>query len=181
MKSFIFPLLFVVVAGGLFFGFIDPAWNRVQELRTEASQFDIALTRSRELQQTRDSLLSRYNTLPLTALTRLSKMIPDNVDNVRLVLDIDSLANRYGMRVRDVALDADTSRTERGQIGPDESRFASRLLSFSVTGSYTEFRAFLEDLEQSLRLVDVMKVEFTATESGVYDYAVSIKTYWLRP
>lgn len=181
MKSFIFPLLFAVVAGGLFFGFIDPTWSRVKELRTEVSQFDTALTRSKELQQTRDTLLSKYNTLSPASLARLAKMIPDNVDNVRLILDIDSIANRYGMRVSDVALDADTSRTDRGQIGPDESRYASRLLSFSVTGSYTEFRAFLEDLEQSLRLVDVMKVEFTATESGVYDFAVSIKTYWLKP
>lgn len=181
MKSFIFPLLFAVVAGGLFFGFIDPSWGRIKELRAEAGQFDLALNRSRELQQTRDSLLSKYNTLSPSHLARLAKMIPDNVDNVRLILDIDSIAARYGMRVRDVALDADTSRTDRGQIGPDESRFASRLLSFSVTGSYTEFRAFLEDLEQSLRLVDVMKIEFTSTASGVYDYSLTIKTYWLKP
>jgi len=180
MKS-LFPILFIIVAGGLFFGFIQPSWDRIKDLREEESQFDLALTRSRDLQQLRDGLLSKYNTLSPVSLNRLAKMLPDNVDNVRLVLDIDSIAARYGMRVRDVLLEEDTSRVERGEIGPSETRFDSRILSFSVTGSYTEFRAFLEDLEQSLRLVDVMKIEFEASDSGVYDYSLSIKTYWLKP
>ena len=180
MKT-LFPILFVIVAGGLFFGFISPTWSNIKVLREEEAKYNDALDKSRLLQETRDQLLSRYNTFSPSELTRLEKFLPDNVDNVRLILDIDSIAGRYGMRIRDVILSSDTSRTELGQIGPDETRFDSRIVSFSVTGSYTEFRAFLEDLEQSLRLVDVTKVSFSATDSGVYDYSVAIKTYWLKP
>ncbi|MEK7613636.1 MAG: type 4a pilus biogenesis protein PilO [Patescibacteria group bacterium] len=175
------PVLFVVIAGGIFFGFIDPAYDRIRELRAEESQFDQALTRSKELQQVRDELLSRYNTFSQGELDRLQKLLPDNVDNVRLILDFDSLASRYGMRVRNVALETNESRAARGQVGAEESRFDSLILSFSVTGNYDTFRAFLADLEQSLRLVDVNSISFSATPSGIYDYAVSIKTYWLKP
>lgn len=177
----LFPILFLIAAGGLFFGFIDPTFQRVQDLRAEESQFDTALSRSRELQQVRDQLLSRYNTFSSSDLDRLTKLIPDNVDNVRLVLDLDSIAARYGMRVRNVTLDTGETRAARGQVGPSESRYDSLVLSFSVTGSYATFRSFLEDLEESLRLVDVIRVEFTSNGSGVYDYAVAIKTYWLKP
>lgn len=175
------PILFVVIAGGIFFGFIDPAYDRVKELRAEESQFDQALTRSKELQQVRDQLLSRYNTFSQSELERLQKLLPDNVDNVRLILDFDALASRYGMRIRNVALETNESRAARGQVGAGESRYDSLILSFSVTGSYDTFRAFLGDLEQSLRLVDVTSVTFSATPTGVYDYSVAVKTYWLKP
>ncbi len=175
------PLLFIVIAAGIFFGFIDPTYQRVKELRAEEANFDQALTRSKELQQVRDQLLSRYNTFPQSDLERLEKLIPDNVDNVRLILDFDALASAYGMRIRDVELETNESRAARGQVGSDENRYDSLILSFSVTGTYDTFRAFLGDLEESLRLVDVTSISFTATQTGVYDYSVAVKTYWLKP
>lgn len=175
------PVLFVVIAGGIFFGFIDPAYNRIQELRGEEAQFDQALTRSKELQSVRDQLLSRYNTFSQSDLERLEKLLPDNVDNVRLILDVDTLSAAYGMRLRNVALESNESRSARGQVGSGESRHDSLILSFSVTGSYDTFRSFLEDLERSLRLVDVGTVSFSGAASGIYDYSVALKTYWLKP
>lgn len=175
------PILFVVIAGGIFFGFIDPTYQRVRELRAEESEFDDALSRSRELQAVRDQLLSRYNTFSQSDLSRLGRFLPDNVDNVRLILDFDALASRYGMCVRDVALETNESRAGRGQVGVAGGRFDSLILSFTVTGSYDTFRAFLADVEASLRLVDVVSVSFSATPSGVYDYSVALKTYWLKP
>lgn len=175
------PVLFVVIAGGIFFGFIDPAYDRIQTLRAEEAQFDQALTRSKELQQIRDQLLSRYNTFSQSDLDRLEKLLPDNVDNVRLVLDFDSIAARYGMRIRNIGLEAQESRAQRGQVGGDDSVYQSVVLSFSVSGGYDAFRSFLEDLEQSLRLVDITAISFSSSGTGIYDYSVSVKTYWLKP
>ncbi|MEK7228172.1 MAG: type 4a pilus biogenesis protein PilO, partial [Patescibacteria group bacterium] len=57
-------------------------------------------------------------------------------------------------------------------------------LSFSTTGPYKNFLAFISDLEQNLRLVDITEVKFTqGSGPGVVDnlsYAVSLKTYWLK-
>lgn len=175
------PVLFVVIAGGIFFGFIDPAFSRVKDVRAEEAQFDQALNRSKELQAVRDQLLSRYNTFAQADLERLEKLLPDNVDNVRLILDVDALASAYGMRIRNVALESNDSRSARGQVGSGEARFDSLVLSFSITGSYDTFRSFLEDLERSLRLVDVGAISFSTAASGIYDYSVSVKTYWLKP
>jgi Tfp pilus assembly protein PilO len=180
MKS-LFPILFIIAAGALFFMVLDPAYDRIKILRVEEAKFNDALTRSRELQQVRDQLLSRYNTFARGDIERLEKFLPDHIDNVRLILDLDSIAARYGMRLRGVALESSETRAQRGQVGPSENGYESLALSFSVTGSYNEFRAFLADLEQSLRLVDLIRVEFTSNGSGIYDYSVSLKTYWLKP
>jgi Tfp pilus assembly protein PilO len=175
------PTLFLIIAGALFFGFIDPSYNRVKVLREEESQYDQALSRAKELQQVRDSLLARYNTFSQNSIDRLGKLVPDHVDNVRLILDLDSLASRYGMRVRDVQIQSDDTRGNAGAVGPDEADFESVVLSFQVSGTYDTFRQFLSDLEKSLRLVDVVGLSFSANETGIYDYTIHIKTYWLKP
>ena len=180
MKALL-PVLFVVIAVGLFMGFINPAYKNIKELRLEEAEFDAALTRAKELQTIRDQLLARYNTFARSDLTRLGKLLPDHVDNVRLILDLDGMASRYGMRVRNVAIENDTARVQKGQVGPDEGAYESVVLSFVVSGTYDTFRSFLIDLEKSLRLVDVVGLSFTANETGIYDVTVRIKTYWLKP
>ena len=165
----------------LFFGFIDPSYSRVKELRLEESKYNQALDRSKELQQVRDQLLSKYNTFSQSNLDRISKLVPDHIDNVRLILDLDAMASPYGMRVRDVQIEADQSRQAKGQIGPEEGAYESVILSFSVSGTYDTYRAFLADLERSLRIVDVVGLAFRSNETGIYDYSIRIKTYWLRP
>jgi Tfp pilus assembly protein PilO len=137
--------------------------------------------RRRELQNVRDQLLSRYNTFPQADMDKLQKLLPDHIDNVRLILDLDSMAAKYGMRVKNVTTDDDNSRAAQGELGPDESAYESVILSFTVTGTYDTFRQFLADLEKSLRLVDVVGLDFNANDTGIYDFTFHVKTYWLKP
>lgn len=178
----IFPIISIIVAGALFFWYVDPTYKEVQSLRAEEATLSATLSRALELQQTRDQLLSRYNTFTPTDLARIEKMLPDHVDNVRLVLDMDGIASVYGMRVRNVAIDnPQKNQKALTAMGPDESSYESVVLSFTVTGQYDTFRTFMADLERSLRLVDIEGISFSATDAGLYDYTVALRTYWLKP
>ena len=53
-------------------------------------------------------------------------------------------------------------------------------MSFKVSAPYENFVKFMKDLEQSLRIVDVTALSFKANANNIYDYSVSIKTYWLK-
>lgn len=179
-----FPIIAVVLAGVLFYFFIDPTYDEIKTLRAEEATLNAALTRALELQSTRDQLLSRYNTFSPEDLARLEKLLPDHVDNVRLVLDMDGIASQYGMRIRNVSIEKQEVQQKKArnqQVGPDERLYESMLLSFSVNGDYSTFRSFLKDLEQSLRLVDIETVSFNATDTGFYDVTVGLRTYWLKP
>lgn len=180
MKLFT-PILFLGIAGAIFFLYINPTYAGLQGVLAEQAQYDAALSRSRELQDVRDQLLSRYNTFPQDDLARLQKLVPDHVDNVRLILDFDSMATKYGMRVRNVVIEAPSERGSRDQLGPDDTPYESVILSFNVSGSYDTFRQYLGDLEKSLRLVDVVGLSFTSNETGIYEFTFHIKTYWLKP
>jgi len=181
------PVLFLIIAGSIFFWYINPVYSAVQSLVAQESQYDQALSKARELQDVRDQLLARYNTFSQTDLDRLGKLVPDSIDNVRLTLDLDSMASKYGMRVRNVSIDTNNN-TPAGagvqngqQIGPSSQAYESVAISFSVSGSYTIFRQYLTDLEKSLRLGDVIGISFTPNDTGIYDFNVLLKTYWLKP
>ncbi|MBI3573849.1 hypothetical protein HY090_02260 [Candidatus Kaiserbacteria bacterium] len=185
MKLFL-PVLFLIIAGGIFFWYIDPTYTHVRDLLAQQSQYDEALGKARELQDVRDQLLARYNTFSQDDLIRLQKLLPDHVDNVRLILDLDAMAAKYGMRVRNVSIDTGTAAGKSGaavagKLGPSDQAYESVVLSFSVSGSYDTFRQYLGDLEKSLRVSDVTGISFLPNESGIYDFTIHLKTYWLQP
>jgi len=177
----LFPLVAVAVAIALFYWYIDPTYASIKELRAQQATLDVALNRSLELQQARDELLSKYNTFSQDELGRLEKLLPDHVDNVRLILDLDGIASRYGMRVRNVSIEEPRNTRTANAIGVDDTQYESLVLSFTVSGQYSTFRQFVADLERSLRIVDIVGLSFSANDEGVYDFTVSLRTYWLKP
>jgi Tfp pilus assembly protein PilO len=149
-------------------------------LRAEEKTYDQALNQSRELQEIRDSLLSRYNTFSQQDIDRLKKLLPDHVDNVRLILDIDGIASKYNMRTRNVKV-SEVGSEDSKIIGTNQSFVDSVVLSFSVASTYNNFVLFIKDLESSLRIVDLEGLSFTSAGEGeVFNFNVSIKTYWLK-
>lgn len=178
--KFLLPAFFLLVSFGLFFLYIDTAYQNVKFLQTEQTSFNDALQKSKELQAIRDVLLSKYNTFSSVDLDRLEKMLPDNIDNVRLVLEIDSIATKYGTRISAVEIDSDIG--PEGVIGATGEGHETVILSFRLTAAYDDFVRFLKDLESSLRIVDITAINFASANdfSGVYNYNVSIKTYWLK-
>jgi hypothetical protein len=175
--STIVSIVLILASFGLFFGYFDPTFGKIKEARVEKLEYDRALTKSEELRAERDKLLKKYNAIAPVDQDRLAKLVPDNIDNVRLIIDIDEMAKTYGMRIRNFKADASQ---KSDTIGKDSGAYGTLKLSFSTTASYTTFLAFLHDLERSLRLIDVVSVSFLPNDAGLYDYNVSVKTYWLK-
>jgi Tfp pilus assembly protein PilO len=174
----LFPILMLVASIGLFVGYIDPQYSEIKSLQSQKADYDQALVDANKLGKKRDDLLTQINSFKQEDLTRLSKLLPDNIDNVRLIIDIDEIAKQYGMRIRNFI----TSQTkkEQGYVGDDQSTYGTLALSFSTSGTYEQFVAFMGALESSLRLVDIVSIEFIAAETNISDFNVTIKTHWLK-
>ena len=178
MKMFL-PVFLLIASVGLFFGYIDQTYKEIKSLMVEEQKFDGALDKSKELQEARDTLLSRYNEFSSSDLEKLRKLLPDNVDNVRLILDIDGIASRYGMRTKNV-ITTRSSASAEGVIGTTGKPYETVTLSFTVTATYKNIISFLRDIEKSLRIVDVTELSLTDSEGSLYEYNISVETYWLR-
>jgi Tfp pilus assembly protein PilO len=184
MTRFIIPIFLVASAVGLFMLYTDPRYQEVKDVQKQVAAYDEALDKSQELKKTRDQLLSRRNTFPTESLQKLEKILPDNVDNIRLIIDINAIAARHLLSIKNIELGevSDSANTRSAiAVGSSGSPVGSVTLGFSVSAGYEDFLAFLQDLEHSLRVVDIENITFTVDpESGLTEYTLSIRTYWLH-
>lgn len=203
----------IVLALALVFVYIIPTYDAITAKNVEVGDYTEALAKAREVDELKRALIAKYNQFNPKNIDRLKKFLPDHVDNVRLVLDLDGIAARHGLRIGNVA-----ARKEGDKIGSkkaddtigidtavtDSRQYKSLILEFSVTASYQDYIAFIRDIEQSLRLVDLVSLSMEATESSsplttpielralggrspestdninpLYRFTTDIRTYWL--
>ncbi len=181
-------LLFLVIIGGsiaAFLLYINPHYKNLSQLRQETASYSVALQNAEKLRAARDELQARYNAIPEEQIEAVESILPDNVDNIRLIIQMNSIALKTGMSsLRDV--DYSTDMQEAVTTRNSNSGAGEFQIRFSTTGSYKNFLNFLATLEANLRLVDVTKISFDVVEDptkGVLDYhkyTITLKTYWLK-
>jgi Tfp pilus assembly protein PilO len=183
MRIFL-PSILVIAAIGLFVVYTNPTYQATKALQAQASQYDDALTKSQQLRAIRDQLLSKRNTFSADDVQKLQEVLPDNVDNIRFIIDVNNIAARHNISLSNVQLGTigGSSQTQQGVAAAAQgSAVGSVDIGFSINASYSDMLAFLQDLEHSVRLIDVEKLSFTAPSSGATtDYTFIVRTYWLR-
>lgn len=192
MFKSIFSVVSVVAAGAIFFLYTQPTYDQVKSMASEISQYDEALNKAAELQQLKQALLSKYNTFNPSDIAKLQKLLPDHVDNVRLILDFDSIAGRHGMAIQNVVVSssqsAKSSQTAIGTVSASKQKYDSLTIKFTSQGTYEDFRGFLDEMQRSLRIVDLVSLTITRTSDApvtgssgpLYNFEVTMRTYWLK-
>ncbi len=178
MKQLI-PIILILASVGIFVFFTNAEYQNVKMLKTELAGYESALGKSRLVLAKREELQNKYKQFSRADLTYLVKMLPDHVDNVQLILDINGIARKHGMSIGRIQINKD-EKSANAPVGPNTLPYASILVSFRTTASYSSFVSFMKDLEQGLRLVDVTDLTFRADTKGQNEYAVTIRTYWLK-
>ncbi len=183
MKGFLLPLILLGAAAGLFVLYSDPAYQGSKALAMQSNSYDEALNTSQELRKLRDQLIARRNTFKQDDLTKLQRMLPDNVDNIRLIIDINGIAARHGLSLKGVELgtisDSANGRSPLA-VGASGDEVGSVTLEFTIGATYDEFLVFLQDIEHSLRLIDIENLSFDVTTTDKNDYNFMVRTYWLH-
>ncbi len=189
-------------------GVISPIYANIQDLTLQAESYNEALSNSKRLQVRRDELTQTYNQFSQDSVKALEVMIPNSVDNIGLIQEIQRMALRLGIVIKNVNFDPNQVQLEDGEFeeGAENTAVVQQqnqnlprrgaveenglydtfLLEFTIEGSYQDFVAFLQELEMNLRIVDISNINFTATSldsqgsvSDVYDYTFTTKTYRL--
>ncbi len=170
----------------------------VKELKIERTRYEAALTKMKEIIEIRNGKLTKYNSIKENERQKIAKMIPNNIDSIRLIIDVDNIARAYGMSLRDISISDDVVKEEKREgtsIVADPKPYSYINLDFSLNGSYDNLIAFVGDLEKSLRVVDFDKIRIeedkssnqesgktkkTVTGELLYKMTASIKTYFIN-
>jgi Tfp pilus assembly protein PilO len=184
MMRYIVPLILCIAAVGLFILYINPTYQASQALAAQNASYNEALSKAAQLHAVRDQLLAKRNSFSNDDITKLQSVLPDNVDNIRLIIDINNIAAQHGLSLSAVSLgDLSSNATApSGAVGASTGPVGSVEVGFTVTTDYPTFLAFLQDLEHSLRIIDVDSITFSVgTQSNTLTpYALQIRTYWLH-
>lgn len=187
MNRNITALILVILAVGIYFTYTSGQITVLKSIQAENNQYLSAINNAEKLIKLRDSVLNQYNAISDEDKARLDKLVPDNIDNVRLIIDISGIAARHGITAAGIKTSADTSisastpkQTAPNQIMSSGGGLSTVTVTFNVTTTYVNFITFLQDLERSLRILDVTSITLSASDNGIYTYGVTLNTYWLK-
>jgi Tfp pilus assembly protein PilO len=177
MNNRILPLVSLGAAIAIFFVYVNPVWSGpVATLSTAISADNQALAASANYVQRENQLAQERDAIDPTQLSRAAALLPDSVDNVGLILDLNALASRSGLQLSNI----DVSQAADGSGATQSSPVGSVDLTLSAIGSYTALGSFLHGIEQSARILDIQDLSISGSATGVYSYKMSIRLYWLR-
>lgn len=185
-----FPIILIASSLAVFFGYVDPNYKgrgipvdykdpnaSVAFLKEEVVKYESVLNSATAINTKLNGLIDKRTSITDTA--RLERLLPSNVDNIRLIIEISKIAEKNGLVAKNISV-GDMNKTSTDTIGADTSGYGTLSLKFTVNSSYPTFLNLLRDLESNLRLLDVTDISFNSTETGFYDFNVSLNTYWLK-
>ncbi|MBI2097579.1 MAG: type 4a pilus biogenesis protein PilO [Candidatus Vogelbacteria bacterium] len=173
----ILPFLILGLAAAVFFYFTAPLLDQVDALKIQQAELTVALAHANKLKERQDELAAIYNAIDPADEKNLEEFLPNNIDNVRLIIDINDIAKKYGLTIRNPNIVKEEAKEDKPAPAAGES---SAVISFAVSSSYEILKLFLDDLAKSLRIVDLDSLSFTANDRNLYDYQISLRTYWLK-
>ena len=154
---------------------------------------DVTLEESGKLLEVHDSLLRKYNSISSENLKRLTQILPNDIDVVRLIVDIDALTTKHRLSIRSFEVPylesevaSASSKKKQAVQEVDEGPVGNAILTIECEGEYADFKALLLDIEKSLSLMDLVSLHIEVSDMTRPNavrgtvYTLGLQTYWLK-
>ena len=163
------PIILLILALGIYFTFTKGKVTELKAIKSVNASYQEAINNSTKLLKIRDEIKNDFNKIDPNDQMRLEKMLPNNIDNVRLTLDVKSIGLARGLVLKGVKANAPNINTSNTGVSatkpaapagtaPTTAAYDTVTLSFSVSTDYLTFLELLKDLETSLRIIDITKI-----------------------
>lgn len=185
MIARVLPVILLLISLGLFFGYVNPVYTqKVLPLQAEIQQYNSTLAAASDFNKKEVQLAADRDAIPAVGIARLETYLPDGVDNVQLILDLNALAAKSGIQLSNFDIKSNQGTISNGSnqlpLEGQNQVVDSIDLNVKAVGTYSGFRTFLEGVEQSLRPMDLVQTSLTYAPSGVYNYEMTFRIYWLH-
>ncbi len=181
----ILPVILIALSLIIITVYVNPAYNgTIIPLQQDINRSNAALAAAEDFKSKEAQLATERAAIPQESVDKITKFLPDGVDNVQLIVDLNALASRSAVKLSNFNIKqnslADAS-APTSLLGGQGMRGTDSLdLTVTVDGTYSAFRTFLYGVEHSLRPLDVMEVVVNNSKTGVYSYDVTFRIYWLH-
>lgn len=181
----VLPLVALSAAVGIFFAYVNPTWSRqIAAAKDAIALDDSALAAAEEYAARQNELAAERANIDPESLERITTLLPDSVDNVGLILDVNALAARSGISLANIDVATADGGAKSGAQGAlpviTANPIGSINLSLTALGTFSSFQTFMSGIERSARLLDIQDIVVKGSDTGVYTYQITLRLYWLR-
>jgi len=188
MFRILIPIILIIAAGLVGFFYIKPLYFETVSSLAYKMDIDNALQKNKEIEETVVKLRADISSISQSDFDKLEVILPDNIDKIRLLNDINTITLRHGIPFNNLSVnESEISEEISDKIDGKKATLKALLIKFTAsTASYNTFKLFLEDIERSMKLMDINSISFSAHDpdainpSGSYSYDVSFNAYWIE-
>ena len=176
-------LALILISLGLFFLVGKPAFSDISRFQAEKQEYTDAIEQINSFESKKDELLTKLNNISPEDRQKMETFLPTKEGIVRLIADIDGIAAKRGIGIESANIvESKTDISRSVSEAPQAEIFGSKTIDITFASNYDALINFLNDLEKSLRVIDVRAINFSqgAELTTVYHYRVSLEVYWLK-
>lgn len=194
------PIILIILSLVIVFTYIKPTFESMQVKQEQAKEYQDALETAASFNDEVQRLLREVRSFEPENIRALERYVPDEIDSVAVMRDIDFLARQNSLALTSIATGGSaengnerSATVQRAQIGGDttlpngtQSQSTiprSQSFSLSVDGSYENLKNFLIDVERNAYPLAVADLSFGEPdeETGLFTFSLTLETYALNP
>ena len=175
----------IIISIAAFFMWINPHYANVKVLSAQLADSKSALAKAQQLNIVKTKLVDQENSISPDNIAKLQKLLPNGLDSVRFIIDIQNIAAAHGLTIQDVSAGdsrGTTQVTHSAVLGPSSKPYSETQLSFSITTSYSNLVSFLQDMEKSLNVIEVKSLAFSVDDKNpsAYKVLITVGSFWMN-
>ena len=183
------PIFSIIIALVIFFFYAKPEFAVIKATQGETEQYTEAAATAAALNSELNALVDKKRSFSAGDLERLDALVPADINEVRILADLNEIARTHNMLFGNIDVkNSDTENAASGQTGTIEGDSGQRVvytdfltsdITFSLIGTYEQFKSFLADVEKSLVLLEMLNIGFTEGEGNLQQYTMTVRTFSL--
>jgi hypothetical protein len=176
----------MLIASGVYIMAIDPFYHDIRIGLAKKDALEKSITDAASAKQKIEHLAAVESTFPADYLIKLRTLLPDTIDDTKLIIEVNKMAERNGLHIK-------TPQIGKGDASKKSALpYVKHTVTLTVHAPYAVFRKYLRDIEGNLSLRDVLSTSFTSQTSDEdalkykdpnlipHDYNLILVTYSLH-
>lgn len=175
------PLGYLMLSLSIGYVFVYSPWSEVSALNDSKDQYTQFMDTISQIETKKNDLQSQFNQISEEDKRDINTVLPNSLDYVKLVSEIDNVAKNYGIIIDKINLNNLDSSVGDSVANAEPSKpYRSAILGFSFVSDYKKAMSFIDELERSMRILDIRSMKIDQETEGGYIYSVQFETYWLK-
>jgi hypothetical protein len=186
MKRYLSPFFFMLISSGIVVMYILPVYQDIRVGIAKKSTLEQSIKDAATAKEKILNLGLTEASFPPDFETKLRTILPDTIDPTRLIVDVNALAERDGLRISTPAIG------KVAESGKRAAPYMRQTITYSVRAPYSALRKHLRSLEHNLSLRDVTTMSFSSLvtdqdaaqyrspELIPHTYSITLTTYSLH-